>query len=97
MTTRPEQAQPQVLWPNTTPTVSLLRSQPATSISPTVTASVTELGTFTATSTQHSFPFMGYNAAQMNYECLDSGVDQQELWTLIDTDPVEAARLYRNF
>ncbi|KAL6160556.1 hypothetical protein ACJBU6_01089 [Exserohilum turcicum] len=79
MTTILEQAQPQVLLPKTTPTVSLSRSQLATPLPLAVAVSVPDLGTFPATSTQHSFLFMAYNASQMNYECLESGVDQQEL------------------
>ncbi|KAJ6284207.1 hypothetical protein J3E71DRAFT_172075 [Bipolaris maydis] len=62
-----------------------------------VTASNAATSGCCPTSTQHSFPFMAYNASQMNYECLESEVDQQELWTLMDTDPVEAARLYQSF
>ena len=96
-TTIPEQAQPQVVLPETMPTVSLLQSQLATPLPLAVAVSVPDLGTFAATSTQHNFPFMAYNASQMNYECLESEVDQQELWTLMDTDPVEAARLYQSF
>ncbi|KAH7558657.1 hypothetical protein BM1_04794 [Bipolaris maydis] len=74
-TTIPEQAQPQVVLPKTMPTVSLLQSQLATPLPLAVAVSVPDLGTFAATSTQHSFPFMAYNASQMNYECLESEVD----------------------
>ncbi|EOA87839.1 uncharacterized protein SETTUDRAFT_39290 [Exserohilum turcica Et28A] len=44
-----------------------------------VTASNAATSSCCSTSTQHSFLFMAYNASQMNYECLESGVDQQEL------------------
>jgi hypothetical protein len=34
-----------------------------------------------------------YDVTQTDYESLESGLDLQELWSLIEVDPAEAARL----
>ncbi|CAN9174793.1 unnamed protein product [Alternaria alternata] len=70
-------------------------SQPQLEASPYLdfTAAATQLNTITASSMQQDLLLTGYNLAQAEYKSLESRLDLQELWTLIEVDLAKAARL----
>ncbi|RMZ74090.1 hypothetical protein GMOD_00004929 [Pyrenophora seminiperda CCB06] len=94
VSSRHKQAQYQILRPKTTPTVSLPQSQPETSPFPTFVATIPQLDAVMASSMQQDPQLPVYSPAQMDYECPESRLNLQELWPLMEMDPVEAARLY---
>jgi hypothetical protein len=93
VTSRHEQIQYQIPGPDAAAAVSFSQPQPEASQYPDFTAAATQLNTITASSMQHDTLLTGYDPAQAEYEPLKSRLDLQELWTLIEVDPAEAARL----
>lgn len=93
VTSRHEQVQYQIPEPNAAPAVSFLQPQPETSPCPDFAAAAPQLNTIMASSVQQDPLLTGYDPAQADYEPLESRLDLQELWTLMEVDPAEAARL----
>jgi hypothetical protein len=93
VTGRHEQAQCQIPRPDAAAAVSFSQPQPEASPCPDFAAAATQLNTITASSMQQDPLLTGYDPAQAEYESLESRLDLQELWTLMEVDPAEAARL----
>ena len=93
VTGRHEQVQCQISGPDAAAAVSFSQPQPEASPCPDFAAAATQLNTITASSMQHDSLLIGYDSAQAEYESLESRLDLQELWTLMEVDPAEAARL----
>jgi hypothetical protein len=93
VTGRHEQVQCQISGPNAAAAVSFSQPQPEASQYLDFTAAATQLNTITASSVQQDALLTAYDPVQAEYESLESRLDLQELWTLIEVDPAEAARL----
>jgi hypothetical protein len=93
VTGRHEQVQCQISGPDAAAAVSFSQPQPEASQYPDFAAAATQLNTITASSMQQDPLLTEYDPAQAEYESLESRLDLQELWALIDVDPAEAARL----
>jgi hypothetical protein len=87
VTSRHGQVQYQISGPNAAPHVPLPRSQPETSVCPGFVAAAPQLNNF------QDLSLTDYDPAQTDYESLESRLDLQEIWSLMEIDPAEAARL----
>ena len=93
VTSRHEQVQCHVPGPDAAAAVSFSQPQPEASPCPDFAAAATQLNTITVSSMQQDPLLTGYDPVQVEYESLKSRLDLQELWTLMEVDPAEAARL----
>jgi len=94
ITSTHEQVQYEMPRPKKPPTMSPPQSQPETSPFPTFVPTIPQLDAFMASSMQQDVPLTEYGPTQMNHGYLEDGLNLQELWPLMETDPAEAARLY---